>query len=100
MRDLVAGADLTSCPAGSVLITWSGGTVLSGFCWVRILKPLFCSAAIASAEACPRTSGTCTSRGLPPTMLIAIVTTTVSTARIATATSQRPIDPPARSRSR
>ena len=38
-------------PAGSVLMTWSGGTVLSGFCWVRILKPLFCSPAIASAEA-------------------------------------------------
>ena len=46
----------------------------------------------------PLTSGTCTSRVLPPIMLIAIVTTTVSTASAATAMSHRPIDWP-RSRS-
>ena len=79
-------------------MTWSGGTVESGFCWVRVLKPAFCSAAIASADAWPFTSGTCTSRGSPPIMLIAMVTTTVSTASAATAISQRPTDPP-RSRS-
>ncbi|CFE44070.1 Uncharacterised protein [Mycobacterium tuberculosis] len=36
--------------AGSVPITWSGGIVESGFCKVRILKPRFCSVAMASAE--------------------------------------------------
>ena len=79
-------------------MTWSGGTVESGFICVRVLKPAFCSATIASSDAWPLTSGTCTSRVLPPIMLIAMVTTTVSTASAATAMSHRPIDWP-RSRS-
>ena len=84
--------------SGSVLITWSTATVESGFCSRRVLKPAFCSATTASADAWPRTSGTCTSRVLPPIMLIAMVTTTVSTASTATAISHRPTDWP-RSRS-
>ena len=84
--------------SGSVSITWSAATFESGFCCVRVLKPAFCSATTASADAWPLTSGTCTSRVLPPIMLIAIVTTTVSTASTATAISQRPTDWP-RSRS-
>ncbi len=75
-------------------MTWSGGTVESGFICVRVLKPAFCNATTASAEAWPATLGTCTSRALPPIMLIAMVTTTVSTASTATAISHRPTDWP------
>ena len=81
-------------PAGSVPMARSGGTELSGFCWVRTLKPLFCSSAMASAEACPRTSGTSTDRGLPPARLMISVMTTVRIASAEATTSQRPTGPP------
>ena len=79
--------------SGSVLMTWSGGTSESGCCWVRMENPRFCNAAIASAETCPLTSGTCTSRVSPPNMLMPTVTRTVNTASTATATTQRATEP-------
>ena len=84
---------------GSVLMTWSGGIDESGFCRVRVLKPRFCSAAMASADTSPRMSGTWTSRAPPPKVLNAMTTTIVRTASTATATTQRPTDPPMSSRS-
>ncbi len=66
-----------------------GGTVELGWFSMRVSKPRFCSVAVASSPDCPFTSGICWSRGLPPIMLMPTVTTTVSTARIATTSSQR-----------
>ncbi|EPQ70773.1 Serine/threonine-protein kinase [Mycobacterium marinum MB2] len=92
-------ADTEALAAGSVPMTWSGGIVESGLSRVRVLKPRFCSAAMASADAWPRTLGTCTLRVLPPNVLMAMVTTIVSTASTATTATQRPTEGVLRSRS-